>query len=219
MGSVPKELLRSTFHGVSPEGTVPGPHSIGSVPQALLQISFHGPFPAGHWQALGAPGPCWEPKRDTLGATGSTGRYWNHTGCTGTTTGATRIILRATGTMLGSYWECLEPHWGNCVSLTLGPRTEPVVWWPRHAPPQAHPPAASPPSSPAIAPPAPAGFRPGQRALQEIRRYQSSTRLLLRPLPFSRLVRELCLLFTRGLIIAGSAWPCWPYRRQQRPSS
>ncbi|XP_032530281.1 histone H3-like centromeric protein A isoform X2 [Chiroxiphia lanceolata] len=62
-------------------------------------------------------------------------------------------------------------------------------------------------------------FRPGQRALQEIRRYQSSTRLLLRPLPFSRLVRELCLLFTRGLIIAGSAWPCWPYRRQQRPSS
>ncbi|XP_017694802.1 histone H3-like centromeric protein A isoform X2 [Pipra filicauda] len=42
-------------------------------------------------------------------------------------------------------------------------------------------------------------FRPGQRALQEIRRYQSSTRLLLRPLPFSRLVRELCLLFTRGV--------------------
>ncbi|NWU87407.1 CENPA protein, partial [Onychorhynchus coronatus] len=41
--------------------------------------------------------------------------------------------------------------------------------------------------------------RPGQRALQEIRRYQSSTRLLLRPAPFSRLVRELCLLFTRGV--------------------
>ncbi|RLV88258.1 hypothetical protein DV515_00015508 [Chloebia gouldiae] len=31
--------------------------------------------------------------------------------------------------------------------------------------------------------------RPGQRALQEIRRYQSSTRLLLRPGPFARLVR------------------------------
>ncbi|NXU18155.1 CENPA protein, partial [Pardalotus punctatus] len=41
--------------------------------------------------------------------------------------------------------------------------------------------------------------RPGQRALQEIRRYQSSTRLLLRPGPFARLVRELCLLFTRGV--------------------
>ncbi|OWK49517.1 histone H3-like centromeric protein A [Lonchura striata] len=43
------------------------------------------------------------------------------------------------------------------------------------------------------------GLRPGQRALQEIRRYQSSTRLLLRPGPFARLVREICLLFTRGV--------------------
>ncbi|NXB12299.1 CENPA protein, partial [Cnemophilus loriae] len=43
------------------------------------------------------------------------------------------------------------------------------------------------------------GRRPGQRALQEIRRYQSSTRLLLRPGPFARLVRELCLFFTRGV--------------------
>ncbi|XP_059349238.1 histone H3-like centromeric protein A [Ammospiza nelsoni] len=41
--------------------------------------------------------------------------------------------------------------------------------------------------------------RPGQRALQEIRTYQRSTRLLLRPGPFARLVRELCLLFTRGV--------------------
>ncbi|GAB0201666.1 steroid 21-hydroxylase [Grus japonensis] len=43
------------------------------------------------------------------------------------------------------------------------------------------------------------GRRPGERALQEIRRYQSSTRLLLRPGPFVRLVREICLLFTRGV--------------------
>ncbi|XP_032814617.1 histone H3-like centromeric protein A isoform X2 [Petromyzon marinus] len=34
-------------------------------------------------------------------------------------------------------------------------------------------------------------FRPGSRALLEIRKYQKSTDLLLRKLPFSRLVREL----------------------------
>ncbi|NWV34140.1 CENPA protein, partial [Grantiella picta] len=41
--------------------------------------------------------------------------------------------------------------------------------------------------------------RPGQRALQEIRKYQSSTHLLLRAAPFARLVQELCLLYTRGV--------------------
>ncbi|XP_054133665.1 histone H3-like centromeric protein A [Melozone crissalis] len=46
---------------------------------------------------------------------------------------------------------------------------------------------------------APTGCCPGQQALQEICKYQSSTRLLLRSGPFSRLVRELCLLFTRGV--------------------
>jgi histone H3 len=34
-------------------------------------------------------------------------------------------------------------------------------------------------------------FRPGSRALQEIRRYQKSTDLLIRKLPFQRLVREI----------------------------
>ena len=34
-------------------------------------------------------------------------------------------------------------------------------------------------------------FRPGTRALMEIRKYQRSTGLLLRKLPFSRLVREI----------------------------
>ncbi|MGL6012083.1 MAG: histone H3 family protein [Shewanella oncorhynchi] len=34
-------------------------------------------------------------------------------------------------------------------------------------------------------------FRPGTVALREIRRYQSSTALLIRKLPFSRLVREI----------------------------
>ncbi|XP_074932532.1 LOW QUALITY PROTEIN: histone H3-like centromeric protein A, partial [Phalacrocorax aristotelis] len=60
--------------------------------------------------------------------------------------------------------------------------------------------APSPPISPYSPPYAPSpGLRPGQRALQEIRRYQSSTRLLLRPAPFARLVREICLIFTRGV--------------------
>lgn len=36
-------------------------------------------------------------------------------------------------------------------------------------------------------------FRPGTVALREIRHYQKSTNLLLRKLPFSRLVREICL--------------------------
>lgn len=37
-------------------------------------------------------------------------------------------------------------------------------------------------------------YRPGTRALQEIRRFQRSTDLLLRRLPFQRLVREVCQL-------------------------
>jgi len=40
--------------------------------------------------------------------------------------------------------------------------------------------------------------RPGQRALQEIRMYQKSTDLLLRKLPFARVVREETQRFTRG---------------------
>ena len=34
-------------------------------------------------------------------------------------------------------------------------------------------------------------FRPGTVALREIRRYQKSTELLIRKLPFQRLVREI----------------------------
>lgn len=40
-------------------------------------------------------------------------------------------------------------------------------------------------------------MRPGERALREIRQYQSSTSLLLRRLPFARLVREIQLGMTR----------------------
>lgn len=35
-------------------------------------------------------------------------------------------------------------------------------------------------------------FRPGTVALREIRRYQRSTELLIRKVPFGRLVREIC---------------------------
>ncbi|XP_053908102.1 histone H3-like centromeric protein A [Cuculus canorus] len=67
---------------------------------------------------------------------------------------------------------------------------------PRPKPPA---PRRRPPPPPPSPPPRRRRFRPGTRALQEIRKYQSSTRLLLRPGPFSRLVREICLLFTRGV--------------------
>ncbi|KAG8127566.1 hypothetical protein E2320_014476 [Naja naja] len=42
-------------------------------------------------------------------------------------------------------------------------------------------------------------YRPGQRALQEIRKYQKSTDLLIAKLPFARVVREICLEYTRGV--------------------
>ncbi|XP_072406137.1 histone H3-like centromeric protein A [Chiloscyllium punctatum] len=42
-------------------------------------------------------------------------------------------------------------------------------------------------------------FRPGTRALMEIRKYQKSTDLLIRKLPFSKLVREVACRFARGI--------------------
>ncbi|CAM9587674.1 unnamed protein product [Pylaiella littoralis] len=39
-------------------------------------------------------------------------------------------------------------------------------------------------------------FRPGERALKEIRAYQRTTELLLRKLPFARLVKEIQETFT-----------------------
>ncbi|XP_073182962.1 histone H3-like centromeric protein A, partial [Lepidochelys kempii] len=42
-------------------------------------------------------------------------------------------------------------------------------------------------------------YRPGQRALLEIRKFQKSTNLLISKLPFSRVVREICLMYTRGV--------------------
>ena len=42
-------------------------------------------------------------------------------------------------------------------------------------------------------------FRPGTVALREIRKYQKSTDLLIRKIPFQRLVREVCREFEKTL--------------------
>ncbi|KDQ50496.1 hypothetical protein JAAARDRAFT_41957 [Jaapia argillacea MUCL 33604] len=48
-------------------------------------------------------------------------------------------------------------------------------------------------------------FRPGTVALREIRRYQKSTDLLIRKLPFQRLVREIAQEFKTDLRFQSSA--------------
>lgn len=45
----------------------------------------------------------------------------------------------------------------------------------------------------------PQRYRPGQLALKEIRRYQKSTELLIRRLPFQRLCREIAEVFIKDL--------------------
>ncbi|KAL1791242.1 histone H3 [Sigmodon hispidus] len=54
---------------------------------------------------------------------------------------------------------------------------------------KAPPPANSAPSTGGVK--KPHRYRPGTLALREIRRYQKSTELLIRKLPFQRLVREI----------------------------
>ncbi len=48
-------------------------------------------------------------------------------------------------------------------------------------------------------------FKPGTVALREIRKYQKSTELLIRKLPFQRLVREVAQEFKTDLRFQGSA--------------
>jgi histone H3 len=48
-------------------------------------------------------------------------------------------------------------------------------------------------------------FRPGTVALREIRKYQKSTELLLRKLPFQRLVREIAVEYKTDLRFQSSA--------------
>ena len=60
---------------------------------------------------------------------------------------------------------------------------------------------------PASAPvaPRPHRYKPGTVALREIRRYQKSTEVLIRRLPFQRLVREIAQDFKTDLRFQGSA--------------
>ncbi|MCH9715600.1 MAG: hypothetical protein K0U52_00735, partial [Gammaproteobacteria bacterium] len=53
--------------------------------------------------------------------------------------------------------------------------------------------------------PKPKRYRPGTVALREIRRYQKSTELLIRKLPFQRLVREVAQDIQADLRFQGSA--------------
>mmetsp|Transcript_3073 Transcript_3073/g.6155 ORF Transcript_3073/g.6155 Transcript_3073/m.6155 type:complete len:137 (+) Transcript_3073:610-1020(+) len=48
-------------------------------------------------------------------------------------------------------------------------------------------------------------YRPGIVALREIKKYQKSTELLIRKLPFQRLVREIAQGYSRGLRFQSSA--------------
>uniref|UniRef100_A0AAV2J585 Core Histone H2A/H2B/H3 domain-containing protein n=1 Tax=Knipowitschia caucasica TaxID=637954 RepID=A0AAV2J585_KNICA len=54
-------------------------------------------------------------------------------------------------------------------------------------------------------PPKPHRYRPGTVALREIRRYQKSTELLIRKLPFQRLVREIAQDFKTDLRFQSAA--------------
>jgi len=54
-------------------------------------------------------------------------------------------------------------------------------------------------------PPRPRRYRPGTVALREIRKYQRSTDLLIRKLPFQRLVREIAQEIRSDLRFQGSA--------------
>lgn len=60
---------------------------------------------------------------------------------------------------------------------------------------------------PVTKPKKPHRFRPGTVALREIRKYQKSTELLMRKLPFRRLVREIAnTLTTQGRQDGGLRW-------------
>ncbi|RVE65480.1 hypothetical protein OJAV_G00116980 [Oryzias javanicus] len=73
------------------------------------------------------------------------------------------------------------------------PRRRPPSAQPQHPASPRRARAAKPPSTPTKK----RRFRPGTRALMEIRKFQKSTDLLISKRPFSRVVREICLQFSR----------------------
>ena len=60
-------------------------------------------------------------------------------------------------------------------------------------------------------------YRPGTFALREIRRYQKSTELLIRKLPFQRLVREIPHKFKTDLHFQ-KVQLLWLYKKLQKPT-
>jgi len=64
------------------------------------------------------------------------------------------------------------------------------------------------PETPAVTEKKPRRFRPGTVALREIRRYQKSTELLIRKLPFQRLVRQVAQDFKSDLRFQSVAIQC-----------
>ncbi|KAB5539607.1 hypothetical protein PHYPO_G00090980 [Pangasianodon hypophthalmus] len=101
----------------------------------------------------------------------------------------------------------------NIQAVLLPKKTEKTVKTkPPVSPPVARRPGSSSPlRPPARAPPGTGGvkkphrYRPGTVALREIRRYQKSTELLIRKLPFQRLVREIAQDFKTDLRFQSSA--------------
>ena len=62
-------------------------------------------------------------------------------------------------------------------------------------------------------------YRPGEKALKEIRTYQRSTELLLRKVPFQRLVREVMMAFTNRPYRWQASALLWRlFRKRRRPT-
>ena len=144
-------------------------------------------------------------------------RYYNWYGMMGR--------LRATLSKLGWTEERITQYdWANCLTVNPDhegenpkvPAPTDMAWlkahkllpgWARQTKPPQKRSTAQPATQPA-APKKPCRYRPGTMALREIHRYQKSTELLIRRLPFQRLVREIAqdfkgrLDFARGTILA-----------------
>ena len=99
---------------------------------------------------------------------------------------------------------------GKCVARATTPRLEARLTPPRPPPPRAPRKQLATKAARKSAPATggvkkPHRYRPGTVALREIRRYQKSTELLVRKLPFQRLVREIAQEFKTDLRFQGSA--------------
>ena len=141
-------------------------------------------------------------------------RYYNWYGMTGR--------LRATLSKLGWTEERITQY-DRANRLTVNPDHEgedpkvpapsDMVWLKAHKllpgqvrqtkPPKKR--GAAQPATPSAAPKKPHRYRPGTVALREIRQYQKSTELLIRRLPFQRLVREIAQDFKGRLNFASGA--------------